>query len=115
MSNSKLSVEQVARPLLAAIIILIYWACAPEADATTSLGGEIRHYTLPCYEQLRSEHPEIPRGDENPGAYLAWHSDPANRVERNEYLAAVRDCRAGHEAAHGKWNVDSMILVAVER
>lgn len=111
MQTSKVTFEQIARPLLAIVFILCYWS-THDANAVGTVANKTlsRHYEMPCYAALRADHPEVPHGDEDPIAYVAWWNS-ISPAEQSEWSSAVRACRSGHEAEYGKWNFDSMILV----
>lgn len=78
--------------------------------AAAELGSVTRHYSLPCYVQLHEANPQVPYGSTDPQGYLAWAQ--ANPQANVRWVTQVKQCRSQHEAAHGKWNFDSMILVA---
>jgi len=116
MKMQKLTAEQIIRPVLAAVFILIYWMhndpepVGTRAFETTST--VTRHYTLPCYIDVRAAHPEVPSG-KNVEAYFEWYNNPTNRNDRDDYLSDIRDCENAHNSKFGKWNFESMILVRV--
>lgn len=80
--------------------------------AAAEQGSVTRHYSTPCYAQLRADNPQVPNGADNPQAYLAWWNT-ADVQARDAYLAQARQCQAQHTAKYGEWNWSSMILVAV--
>lgn len=109
----KLTVEQIARPALALVMILIYWANNDAPSVGSTMHSVTRHYETPCYSQLREAHPEVPHGEDSPTAYMMWwNSTPV--AERSAWSSAVRDCQTSFVAEHGKWSFDNMILVRTE-
>jgi hypothetical protein len=70
------------------------------------------YYTMPCYADLRSQHPEVPRAETNPDAYLDWWRNPANAQARDAWLAQVAQCRSNHRAAHGTWDLSALVRIS---
>lgn len=113
MQAPKLTFEQIARPLLAFIFIMIYWANNDAPAMGSNMHSVIRHYETPCYSQLRAEHPEVPNGADDPIAYVSWWNS-ISPAERDARSTAVRDCQDSFVAEHGKWSFENMILVRTE-
>jgi len=116
------TVEQIVRPALAIVLILIFWATYPHTDASSDpYTGPItvRTYAFPVAEldaseaciQTERETRNIP-GERN--AYLSWWNANAGTVERAEWSAAYKSCQDQHLWTNGKWNWDSLVLVKEE-
>lgn len=120
----KLTVEQIARPLLAIIMILCYWACDPQdADAATAnvdRDGVVRVYDYPATEKAafsacvtkQREMRDIPGSE---AEYRVWWSQNLGTERQLDWSEAYDRCTAQRYARFGKWNFENMTLVRVEQ
>lgn len=115
--------EQVFRPALAMVFILIFWATYPHNTSaeTEPYTGPItvRTYAFPqseqdaadaCYDTER-EARGIP---EERNAYIAWWNANKGTEAQQDWSAAFKACQDQNLWKQGKWNWGSMLLVKEE-
>lgn len=105
----KLTVEQIARPALAIVFILIYWAThtpAPVGTTERQDTGVINHYETQCQKDAREQY-GVPLANE---ASAQWQRDHLDTPEGTAYNKAATAC-----PSPAKWDFDNMIFVGTER
>ena len=117
MEMPKVTFEQIARPLVA-ILFLVMFSGAVATQAAGDAPTTFYHYELPqsvqdarqaCYEQA-AEDRDIPQGDQ----YIVWWNANKGTSAQHEWTVAFEACKDANPMPGGKWNWDGMTLVGIE-